>query len=80
MRRGLMPIGAIHRAYSSNTCSQRALPLCTKLNCAGCVIIAHIVPAMASRGSFCPPLIASLMLARTLSSGIPACSSTLNRL
>ena len=35
------------------------------------------MPEMASRGSFWPPEIASLMLARTLSIGMPAASSTL---
>ena len=30
------------------------------------------------RGSFCPPLMVSLILARTLGSGMPPCSITLS--
>ena len=76
-RRGDIPIGAIQRAYSSNTSSHFALPSRTSASCSGCVSSAQTVPAMASRGSFCPPEIASLMLARMLSIGWPAASSTL---
>ena len=76
-RRGDIPIGAIQRAYSSNTSIHFALPPQTSASCSGCVSSAQIVPEMASRGSFWPPEIASLMLARTLSIGWPAASSTL---
>ena len=72
-----MPIGAIQRAYSSNTSSHFALPSRTSASCSGCVSSAQIAPAMASRGSFWPPEIASLMLARMLSMFWPEASSTL---
>ena len=42
-----------------------------------CVKSAQTVPEIASRGSFWPPEIASLTLARILSIGWPAASSTL---
>ena len=78
MRRGDMPIGEIQRANSSNTCSHSILPARTSANCSGCVSSAQIVPAIALRGSFCPPLIASLMLWRTFASGMPPWIITLS--
>src|SRR6478672_6922014 len=76
-RRGDIWIGAIQRAYSSNTSIHFALPSRTSASCAGCVSSAQVVPAIASRGSFWPPEIASLMLARMLSMFWPEASSTL---
>ena len=39
-----------------------------------------MVPAMASRGSFCPPEIVNLIFALTISSGMPACVITESKL
>ena len=50
------------------------------VNWSGCISSAHTQPATASRGSFWPPEIASLMLARTLSIGMPAAIITPSRL
>ena len=51
-------------------------PRLTRSSCSGWVSSAHIVPAIALRGSFCPPEIASLTLARTLSIGMPEARRT----
>ena len=78
MRRGDMPIGEIQRANSSNTCSHDTLPSRTRANSSGCVSSAQMQPAIALRGSFCPPEIVSLMLWRTFSSGMPPWIITLS--
>ena len=78
MRRGDMPIGEIQRANSSNTCSHDTLPSRTRANWSGCVSSAQMQPAIALRGSFCPPEIVSLMLWRTFSSGMPPWIITLS--
>ena len=50
----------------------QALPLSAFAFSSGWVSRAQAVPAIASRGSFCPPEMISLMLARTLSISSPA--------
>src|SRR3979411_2702779 len=45
-RRGDIPIGAIQRAYSSNTSSHFAAPPRTSAHCSGCVSRAEIRPEM----------------------------------
>ena len=56
-------MGLIQRAYSAKTASQPRRPARVAERTSGWLSTAQAAPAMASRGSFCPPEMMSLVLA-----------------